>query len=56
MEKTDLEQLEKEIMVMKYHQPLFKTLKRCLTKLGYWKNKRRGDPAKGYKKSRGNNG
>ena len=31
-----------------YH-PLFRTLKRELSQLGYWRNKPRGDPAKGFK-------
>ena len=32
-----------------WRKKLFKILKRELTALGYWQNKKRGDPVKGYK-------
>jgi hypothetical protein len=31
------------------HSPLHRVLKEELTALGYWRNKPRGDPAKGYR-------
>ena len=52
MGKIDLEQLKTEIQVMKRHQPLYKMLKEELTNLGFWKNRPRGNPKKGYKISR----
>lgn len=54
MSKIDIEQLAEEIRRMERHQALYKMLKRELSLLGYWKNKQRGDPAKGYR-SKGNN-
>jgi len=47
--KIDLTQLVIEIRSMNYRRKLFKVLKRELKALGYWKDKPRGDPAKGYK-------
>ena len=52
MSELDLEQLKKEIEVMKRHQPLYRVLKEELTKLGYWKLKARGNPRKAYQVSR----
>ena len=55
MRKIDIEQLVKEIRQLERHQLLYRVLKRELTVLGYWRNKQRGDPAKGYQE-RGKNG
>jgi hypothetical protein len=49
MSKVDLEQLTFEIRHLHRSQVLFKVLKKELSKLGYWKNKKRGNPAKGYR-------
>ena len=49
MSKVDLEQLSKELGQMKRHQALYKVLKVGLTKQGYWKQRARGNPAKGYR-------
>lgn len=49
MTKINLMQLTEEIRVLERHQVLYTVLKRELGKLGYWKNKQRGDPAKGYR-------
>ena len=49
MSKVDLEQLSKELGQMKRHQALYKVLKVGLTKQGYWRQKPRGNPAKGYR-------
>lgn len=54
MERIDLQQLAEEIRHMKRHQPFYRLLKAELEQLGYWKNRQRGDPAKGYKE-RGKN-
>ena len=43
-----MEQLVKEIRQLERHQVLYSVLKRELSQLGYWKNRQRGDPAKGY--------
>jgi hypothetical protein len=48
MSGVDIEQLTKEIKRLERHQVLYKVLKRELSLLGYWKNRQRGDPAKGY--------
>jgi len=48
MSKVDTEQLIKEIRRLERHQLLYRILKRELSLLGYWRNKQRGDPAKGY--------
>ncbi len=45
----DLEQLAKEISKLQRWQPLYKVLKRELTKKGYWCNKPRGNPKLGFK-------
>jgi len=49
MGKVDIGQLTKELRGLERHQMLFKALKSELIKLGYWKNKRRGDPVKGFR-------
>ena len=54
MSRVDIEQLIKEIRQLHRSQLLYRVLKRELSLLGYWKNKPRGDPAKGYKE-RGKN-
>lgn len=46
--KINLEDLADEISRMERHNPLFKVLKQALSKRGYWKNKKRGNPRKGY--------
>jgi protein associated with RNAse G/E len=48
--QLDLEQLKREIRKIEYWHPLFKLLKEELTKLGYWKNRQRGNPSLGYAK------
>jgi hypothetical protein len=52
MTKIDTTQLSKEIKNIKYHQKLWRVLKYEIGLLGYWRNKPRGNPSKGYKKSR----
>jgi len=52
--KVDIEQLIKEMRHLHRSQLLYRVLKQELSLLGYWKNKPRGDPAKGYKE-RGKN-
>ena len=54
MSKIDLEQLIKEIGQLERHQLLYQILKRELSQLGYWRNRQRGDPVKGYQE-RGKN-
>ncbi len=49
MVKVDLDQLRREIRAIRRWHPLYKVLKEELSKLGYWRNKQRGDPAKGYR-------
>jgi hypothetical protein len=46
--KINLKQLRKELQNLHYWQPLYKVLKDELTKLGYWKLKKRGNPVKAY--------
>ena len=53
--KLNLEQLKKEIRGLNRSKILYKVLKEELSQLGYWKNKKRGDPVKAYH-SRGKNG
>ena len=53
--KIDLEQLRKEIRELNRSKILYKVLKDELSKRGYWKNQKRGDPVKAYQ-SRGKNG
>ena len=45
----DLKDLKAEIEAMTPRKKLFKVLKEGLSALGYWRNKPRGDPKKGYK-------
>ena len=49
MSKIDLEQLAKEIRGLDRRQELYRVLKEELTKRGYWKQRARGNPAKGYR-------
>jgi protein associated with RNAse G/E len=49
--KLDLDQLALEIKGMQYWHPLFKTLKRELTDLKYWRNHKRGDSKLGWSRS-----
>ncbi len=42
------EMLRQSIRTMTRHSPIHKVLKEELTALGYWKNKPRGNPKKGY--------
>jgi hypothetical protein len=46
--KIDLEQLTNEIRDINIRRKLYHVLKTELSKIGYWKNKERGNPAKGY--------
>jgi hypothetical protein len=50
--KVDLEQLAKEIRVLNRHHKLYRLLKLELGKRGWWKNRERGNPSKGYKISK----
>ena len=42
------ELLRDEIRTMTRHSPIYKVLKEELSVLGYWKNKPRGNPKKGF--------
>ena len=44
----NLEQLRKEIRGLNRTKILYRVLKEELSKIGHWKNKARGDPAKGF--------
>ncbi len=44
----DLDELAREIREMNSRREMYKVLRRELSLLGYWKNKPRGDPKKGY--------
>jgi len=44
----DLEQLRKEIRELNRTKILYRVLKEELSRLGYWKNKERGNPMKAY--------
>jgi len=46
--KVDLNELRVQIRAMKRWHPLFGVLKQELSKLGYWKNRARGDPVKAH--------
>ena len=46
--KLDLDQLRIEIRDLNRSKQLYKVLKVELSRLGYWKNQRRGDPVKAY--------
>ena len=48
MSKINLEQLTKELHNLERHQQLYKVLKKELSALGYWKNRERGNPSKGF--------
>ena len=50
MSKLNLQQLAEEIRQLERHQSLYKVLKKELMYLGYWKNKERGNPKKGYER------
>lgn len=52
--KLDLNQLELEIQQMSVRSKLYKVLKAELTKVGYWKQKARGNPRAGYRASHRN--
>jgi hypothetical protein len=49
MSKINIAQLVQEIRHLERHQVLYRVLKRELSKLGFWKNKSRGNTALGYK-------
>ena len=42
--QIDLERLALEISTMTYDSSIYQTIKRELTKLGHWKNHKRGKP------------
>ncbi len=44
----DIEELKEEIRKLKPRTKLFRILKKELSILGYWKNKPRGNPRRGY--------
>ncbi len=46
--KLDLEELRIELQHLNRFQKIYMVLKEELGKLGYWRNKARGNPAKGY--------
>ena len=52
--KIDLEELRKEIRVMRRYDALYKTLKEELIALDHWKQQGRGNPIKAFN-SRGKN-
>ena len=45
-----IKELRQAIKEMKRHQPLYYALKEELALLGYWKNKPRGNPRRGYER------
>lgn len=47
-EKINLKLLREEIRAMGYHSPIFHVLKEELGHRGYWKNRPRANPQKGY--------
>jgi len=49
--KIDIDQLRKEIQEMNRWNILYKALKEELSAIGFWKNKPRGNPSAGGKKS-----
>jgi len=51
--KIDLEVLREEIRTMQRWSPLYKLLKEELNLRGFWKNRKRGNPLKGYEKGMG---
>ena len=52
--KLDYDRLILEIRNLNQRKKLFSILKTELTKLGYWRNRKRGNPKLGYAKSRHN--
>ena len=48
----DLEELRQAIRKMKFRTPLYRLLKHELGLMGNWKNRSRGDAAKGYRAMR----
>lgn len=44
-----LDELRNDLLSLDRHSQLYKLLKYELSILGYWRNKQRGDPLKGYK-------
>jgi len=53
--KIDIEQLRKEIRLLKPRQKLYTVLQEELTRIGHWKQWPRGNPVKAYQ-ARGKNG
>ena len=53
MSKINLEQLRIEVQNMKRHQEIYKVLKEELSILGFWRNRPRGNPLKGFNKGWG---
>ena len=47
--KIDLDELAAAIRTMDRRSALYITLKRELGRVGHWRNRPRGDPAKGYR-------
>jgi len=47
--KLDFGQLRKEIRLLNNRKELYRLLKEELGKLGYWKQKARGDPIKAFR-------
>ena len=54
MSKIDIDQLRLEIRGMNRWNVLYKALKQELSALNYWKDRPRGDPSAGGKKSMAN--
>ena len=50
--RVDLEQLAREIRTLNRNHKLYRLLKLELGNRGWWKNKERGNPQKGYRISR----
>lgn len=44
-----LDELRNDLINLDRHSELYKLLKYELSMLGYWRNKQRGNPVKGYK-------
>lgn len=47
--KIDIEQLRSEIRAMTSRTKLWQTLRDELSALGYWRNRPRGNPSRGFK-------
>jgi len=56
MKQMDLKLLSESIRGMKTYSPIYKVLKAELSLLGYWRNKPRGNPAKGFQVMKGKGG